>query len=95
MLVQHMLQLFKLILHQGMTSLVLKQIYAKSLPLSLLLSEHGQKLGTSVASSPQQRRFVARGDRKGGCLHKRGACSSEDGERSGVWVRCRVALAVV
>lgn len=45
MFVQYVLQFFKLLLHHGLTSLALKQIYrVENLPLSLLFSEHGQKL---------------------------------------------------
>lgn len=51
---------------------VLKQIYrVKNLPLSLLFSEHRQKVGTSIASYLKQWRFMARGPRRVGYLHKR------------------------
>lgn len=78
MFVQYVLLFFKLLLHHGLTSLALKQIYrVENLPLSLLFSEHGQKLRTSLASKPEQCRLVAGRPGKMGCLHKRWACFSE------------------
>lgn len=66
------------LLHQGLNSLALKQIYrVKNLSLSLLFSEHGQKLGTSIAIYPKQWKFVARGPRRAGYLHKRCVCCSK------------------
>lgn len=85
------LWLHKLLLHQDLT-FVFKQIYrVKNFPLSLLFSEHGQKLGTSKASYPKQGICVAVGPRKAGCLHKGWVFLWKMGETSGM---CSVAAAV-